>query len=521
MPCLILREEVKMAKRKLTMRKIKEILRLKWELGLTDRQVASSLKVAHSTVREYVKRAERAGLSWPLPAELGETELRSQLFPKQDPSKNQRPLPDWQQVEQELQRPGVTRMLLWQEYLEAHPNGYGYSQFCELYRQWAKTQDKPALRVPKKAGAEVQLDYSGQKMGVIDPHTGEVREAEIFVAVLGASGLIYAEAHGNQSLPNWIQAHVRMFEFFGGAPKLLRPDNLKAGVSHPSYYEPDLNPTYHELAEHYGTVVVPTRVRKPKDKALVENAVLQAERWIVAPLRDQRFFSLAELNQAIRQRLHWINERPRSDHGCSRRALFEANEKQHLLPLPAHPFVYLEIKQAKVHIDYHVTFKKHHYSVPHTYTRQKVLIRASEHLVEVYADENQRIACHPRADGFGYSTEQSHMPAHHRWYLEWSPERFCRWAQRIGPHTEALIAAKLASRHHPEQVYRSCLGILGLSKEHSAAELEAAASLALETGALSYRAVKNLLQTAKNSPATERGDQPLSHEHVRGEAYYS
>jgi len=268
-----------MAKRKLTMRKIKEILRLKWELGLTDRQVGRSLKIAHSTVREYVKRAERAGLSWPLPAEMGETELRSKLFPKKDQANIKRPQPDWQQVEQELQRPGVTRMLLWQEYLEAHPNGYGYSQFCELYRQWAKTQDKPVLRVPKKAGEEVQIDYSGQKPGVIDPHTGEVREAEIFVAVLGASGLIYAEAHWSQSLPNWIQAHVRMFDFLGGVPKLLRPDNLKAGVSHPGYYEPDINPTYHEMAEHYGTAVIPTRVRKPKDKALVENAVLQVERW--------------------------------------------------------------------------------------------------------------------------------------------------------------------------------------------------------------------------------------------------
>lgn len=268
-----------MAKRKLTMRKIKEILRLKWDLGLTDRQVGRSLKIAHSTVREYVKRAERAGLCWPLPAETGERELRSKLFPKKDQAKNKRPQADWQQVVQELQRPGVTRMLLWQEYLEAHPNGYGYSQFCELYRQWAKTQDKPVLRVPKKAGAEIQIDYSGQKPGVTDPHTGKLRKAEIFVAVLGASGLIYAEAHWSQSLPNWIQAHVRMFDFFGGVPKLLRPDNLKAGVSHPGYYEPDINPTYHEMAEHYGTVVIPTRVRKPKDKALVENAVLQVERW--------------------------------------------------------------------------------------------------------------------------------------------------------------------------------------------------------------------------------------------------
>jgi transposase len=452
---------------------------------------------------------------------MGETQLRSKLFPKKDKAKNKRPQPDWQQAEQELQRPGVTRMLLWQEYLEGHPDGYGYSQFCELYRQWAKTQDKPVLRVPKKAGAEVQIDYSGQKPGVTDPHTGKLRKAEIFVAVLGASGLIYAEAHWSQSLPNWIQAHVRMFDFFGGVPKLLRPDNLKAGVSHPGYYEPDINPTYHEMAEHYGTVVIPTRVRKPKDKALVENAVLQVERWILAVLRDRRFFSLHELNQAIRQRLQWLNDRQRSDHGRSRRAMFEELEKQHLKALPERPFVYLEIKQAKVHIDYHVTFKKHHYSVPHYHTRQKVLIRASEHLVEVYSSENKRIACHARVDGFGYSTEKTHMPANHRWYLEWSPERFCRWAQQLGPHTEALITAKLQSRKHPEQVYRSCLGILGLDKNHPTADLEAACQLALEAGALSYRAVKNLLLTRKNTLETGAQDQSVTHEHVRGESYYS
>jgi len=509
-----------MAKRKLTMRKIKEILRLKWELGLSDRQVGCSLKIAHSTVREYVKRAERAGLGWPLPPELGEAELRAKLFPKKDQVESKRSQPDWQQIAKELHRPGVTRMLLWQEYLEAYPNGYGYSQFCELYRQWAKTQDKPVLRIPKKAGEEAQIDYAGQKVNVIDLHTGQVREAEVFVAVLVASGLIYAEAHWSQSLPNWIQAHVRMFQYFGGVPKLLRPDNLKAGVSHPGYYEPDINPTYHELAEHYGTVVIPARVGKPKDKPLVENAVLQVERWILAVLRDQRFFSLHELNQAIYKRLQWLNDRQRSDYGCSRRELFETNEKSHLLQLPERPFVYLEIKQAKVHLDYHIVFKKHYYSVPHVYVRQKVLVRASEHLVEIYSSEDQRIACHVRADGFGYSTEKTHMPANHRWYMGWSPERFSCWAQRIGPHTEALIAAKLESRQHPEQAYRSCLGILKLADDDSAGDLEAACQLALESDALSYRAVKNLM-AAKNGRKTEPQDTPIVHEHVRGETYFT
>ena len=510
-----------MAKRELTMRKIKEILRLKKELGLSDRQVGRSLKISHSTVREYLKRAEQAGVNWPLPDEMGEEELRRKLFPQKDAAKNKHTQPDWQQVEKELHRPGVTRMLLWQEYIEAYPKGYGYSQFCELYRQWNKKQDKPVMRLPKKAGEEVQVDYSGQTLAVINPQTGERQKVEIFVGVLGASGLIYAEAHWSQSLPNWVQAHVRMFNFFGGVPKIVRPDNLKAGVSHPSYYDPDINPTYHEMAEHYDTVVIPARVRKPRDKALGENAVQQVERWILAVLRDRRFFSLHEINQAIRERLKWLNERQRSEHNQSRRKMFVEIEQQSLQPLPAHPFTYIEIKHVKVHIDYHVTFKKHHYSVPYEYTRQTVLIRASEHLVEIYTSGNRRIACHRRMDHFGYSTDKEHMPPNHRFYLEWSPERFCHWAQQIGPQTETLIAAVLETRKHPEQAYRACLGILGLAKERDSAELETACQLALEAGAYSYRAVKNLLLTQKDLLSTETQDQSAIHEHVRGGSYYS
>ena len=406
-----------MAHRKLTMRKTKEILRLKWSLRLSDRQVGASLKIAHSTVGEYIKRAERAGLDWPQVEKMEAAELRGKLFPPKKPDLEQRPQPDWQQIEEELQGKGVTRMLLWQEYIAEHADGYGYSQFCERYRRWVKAQEKPALRIPKKAGEEVQVDYAGMTMEIIDPKNGEIHTVQIFVGVLGASGLIYAEAHNSQSLPNWIRAHVRMFDFFGGAPKIVRPDNLKAGVSKPNYYEPDLNPTYHEMAVHYGVAVIPTRVAKPKDKGLVENAVLQVERWVLAPLRKQRFFSLHDLNQALRERLAWLNGRKRTDKGLSRRTLFEKQEKAALQPLPAYPFDYLEVKQAKVHIDYHITFKKHHYSVPHSYTRQPVLIRASERLVEIY-HQNQRIACHVRCDRPGYSTEKTHLPANHRWYLE-------------------------------------------------------------------------------------------------------
>lgn len=400
-------------KRKLTVRKIKEVLRLKWSLGLSARQVGASLRIAHSTVGEYIKRAEQAGLDWDQIQAMDEADLKQKLFPPKQPDPKQRPEPDWVQVEKDLQCKGVTRMLLWQEYLTAHPDGYGYSQFCERYRQWQKGQQKVTLRIPKKAGEEAQVDYAGLTMTVTDPQDGEERKVQIFVGVLGASGLIYAEAHPNQSLPHWTRAHVRMFQYFGGTPRIVRPDNLKSGVTKPNFYDPDLNPTYHELAVHYGVAVIPTRVAKPTDKGLGENAVQQVERWIIAPLRNQRFFSLHDLNQAIRQQLTWLNDRPLTNQSLSRRELFESQEKAALQPLPEYAFEYLEIKTAKVHPDYHVTFHNHQYSVLHTYARRKVLIRATERLVEIFLPGTEdRIAYHVRCDRPGYSTVAEHTPAH-------------------------------------------------------------------------------------------------------------
>ncbi len=509
-----------MAQRKLTMRKSKEILRLKWNLGLSDRQVAASLRIAHSTVAAYVRRAERAGLDWVQVEEMGETELKRKLFPPKKAKKKKRPLPDWEEVDQEMRRPGVTRKLLWKEYLAEHPGGYGYSQFCELYRRWAKTQDKPVMRVPKKVGEEIQVDYAGHTVSITDPKTGEQREAQIFVGVLGASGLIYAEAHWSQRLANWTRAHVRMFAYFGGVPKLVIPDNLKSGVTKANFYDPDLNPTYHEMAIHYGVAVLPTRVSKPMDKGLVENAVLQAERWILAALRNRTFFSLHELNQAIRERRHWLNHRQRSDCEYSRQELFLKLEKQALQPLPERPFEYIEVKRAKVHIDYHVTFQKHHYSVPHAYIQHTVLVRATEYLVSIY-HENKRIAHHVRVDGFGYSTQEDRLPPNHRWQLEWSPERFRQWGQQIGPHTENMIAQVLLSRQHPQQAYRACLGILNFAKKYSPEELERACQQAAEAGVYSYKAVKRLLAAKTDMLKAGLQHQAISHEHVRGNFYYT
>jgi len=513
-----------MAQRRLTMRKIKEVLRLKWGLGLSARQVGASLKISHSTVGEYVKQAEQAGLDWAQVEDMSEAALDERLFPPKKVNR-ERAEPDWSQIDIELNQKGVTRMLLWQEYLEEYPDGYSYSQFCERYRQWQKTAEKTSMRKPKKVGEEVEVDYAGRTVAVTDPVTGELHEMQIFVGVLGASGYIYCEAHRSQNLSNWVRAHVRMFEYFGGSPKIIRPDNLKAGVKKPCFYEPDINPTYHELAQHYHLAVIPARVAKPTDKGLVENAVQQVERWVLAPMRKQRFFSLHDLNQNLQKRLKWLNERPLTHQTHSRRSLFETTEKEALQPLPPYPFEFLEVKRVKVNIDYHVTFKNHQYSVPHTYAHQAVEIRASERLVEIFpmgrkAPED-RIACHVRCDHKpGYSTQASHMPDNHRWKLEWSPERFASWARKTGPQTEAFIQKLLASRRHPEQSYRACLGVLNLAKKHYPNTLEAACQLALEHDLISYRAVKNLLTTKMDMLESGEKADSLSHEHIRGQGYY-
>jgi transposase len=468
-----------MAQERLTMRKIREVLRLKWECSLSNRAIARSCSISHSTVGEYVRRAEEAGLSWPLPEDLDEDRLFDLLFPKPpDPESRVTPCPDWSWVHAELRKKSVTLRLLWVEYREDHPTGYGYSQFCALYRKWAKRLN-PSMRLTHKAGEKVFVDYAGQTVPVVDPDTGEVRQAQIFIGVLGASNYTYVEAHWSQDLPNWTSAHVHMFAFFGGVTEIVVPDNLKAGVKHPCRYEPDLNPTYQDLAQHYGVAVIPARVQKPKDKAKAEVGVQVVERWILARLRNRTFFSLADLNQA------------------------------------------------SVNIDYHVEFEKHYYSVPYTLIHEEVDIRATQSTVEILF-KNERVASHPRVNSPGrHSTLAEHMPTAHQKYLEWTPERLVRWAQSIGPHTAQLVQALLDSRKHPQQAYRSCLGLLRLAKRYGEERLEAACRRALPASIISYKGVKNILDAKLDQVEVDQVEPeepptvvPDSHENVRGQSYY-
>jgi len=511
-----------MAQERLTMRKIREVLRLKWECGLSNRAIARSCSISHSTVAEYLRRTQDAELSWPLPEDLDEDRLFELLFPKStDSSAGIIPCPDWSWVHAELRKKSVTLRLLWVEYREDHPDGYGYSQFCALYRRWVKRLD-PSMRQDHKAGEKVFIDYAGQTVPVIDPQTGEIRQAEIFIGVLGASNYSYVEAHWSQELPNWISAHVRMLDFFGGAPEILVPDNLKAGVKNPCLYEPDLNPTYQDLAEHYGIAVIPTRVRKPKDKAKVEVGVQVVERWVLARLRNRTFFSLADLNQALRALLAELNRRPMEHLEHSRRELFEMLDQPALRPLPALPYEFAIWKKARVNIDYHIAFEKHYYSVPHTLIHEEVFVRATQATIEVFY-KNRRVASHPRASAPGrHSTISAHMPPAHQKYLEWTPERIVHWAETIGPQTAQLVQALIESRTHPQQAYRSCLGLLRLAKRYGEERLEAACRRALPAGIHSYQGVKNILAAKLDLVEPEEPSTmiPATHENIRGQSYY-
>ncbi|MGB9868288.1 MAG: IS21 family transposase [Bacillota bacterium] len=503
------------------MRKVKEILRLRWGLGLGVRQIARSCSVSHSTVSEVLARAETAGLSWPLPEDLDEATLEAKLYPAPSQTKNGKPLPDMEYIHKELRRKGVTLQLLWEEYKQAHPDGYQRSQFCQLYRDWAKTIDM-SMRQIHIAGEKMFVDYAGQKVPVIELSTGEVREASVFIAVLGASNYTYAEPTWDQTLEAWISAHVRAFEFFGGVPRVIVPDNLKSGVKQPDYYEPDINLTYQEMAVHYNAVVLPARVRKPKDKAKVEEAVQNSERRILARLRNRTFFGLAELREAIQEALEDLNNRPFQKMDGCRRSLFLSLDKPALQPLPGTRYEFALWKKARANVDYHVEVDHNYYSVPYQLARQEVEVRLTASTVEVLF-KGKRMASHRRLYGKGqYSTLKDHMPDSHRRYLEWSPSRIVRWAESIGPNTAKVAETILAQKPHPEQGFRSCLGMFRLAKEYGNDRVEAACGRAVALGAYSYRSVQSILKRNLDQAKAEAPVEVVTveHENVRGAGYY-
>lgn len=502
------------------MRKIREALRLAAS-GLSNRKIAASIGVGPTAAGDYVRRARRAGLSWPLPADLSDAALEQVLFPAATAQATTRPQPDGQTIHGELRKRSVTLMLLWEEYRAVNPGGYGYSQFCERYRQW-RGRLSPVMRQTHIAGEKMFVDYAGQTIEFMDGLTGEVHAVQLFVACLGASSYTYAEATMTQSLADWTGSHVRAFNFFGGVTAQVVCDNLKSGITKACFHEPAVNRTYADLASHYDTAVVPARPYKPRDKAKVEVAVQIAERWILAALRNRQFFSLAELNAAIRTLVDKLNNRVTRHLGSSRRSLFEEFDRPALNVLPAEPYTYSAWKECRVGFDYHVEVEKHYYSVPHTLLREKVWARLTSRTVEVFHGA-KRVAVHVRSSSNRrHTTVREHMPSAHRRYADWTPERLKRQAGEIGSSTSALVEIILRERTHPEQGFRSCIGIVRLAKPHGADRLEAACARALDIGARSYTSVnsiiKNNLDRKRPAPAT---DEPaITHANIRGSNYF-
>jgi transposase len=512
-----------MPAKRLSMRKIKEVLRLKWANQCSNRQIARICSISRPTVAEYVLRAQMAQLGWPLPSDLDDEQLELRLFPATPKLvASERGIPDWSSVYQDMKRKHVTLFLLWQEYRAGHPQGYQYSWFCQHYRDWLGKRD-PVMRQHHRAGEKLFVDYAGQTIGVVDKSTGEIRDAQIFVATLGASNYTYVEATWTQALPDWIASHQRAFQFISGVPEVVVPDNLRAGVSKAHRYEPDINPTYQDMASYYGVAVVPARVRRPKDKAKVEVAVQVVERWILAALRQHTFFSLCELNHCIGKLLAELNERPFQKLPGCRKSVFESLDKPALKPLPTRPYQYAEWKKVRVHIDYHVLLDGHYYSVPYALIKQQLDARLTNHTMECF-HKGQRVASHPRSRiKGGYTTVSEHMPTSHRQYGDWSPQRLIDWAQKMGPATANVVTHILSARHHPQQGYRACLGILRLGKAYGEARLEAACQRAGQLGTYRYKSIESILKHRLENqplPAQQELSLPQDHDNIRGADYY-
>jgi len=511
-----------MSGERLSMRKIREVLRLRLDQGLPQRAVAQSLGLSQGAVHGYVARARRAGLSWPLPEGLDDSRLDALLYPPPPAvATDQRPVPDWAEVHRELRRPNMTLALLWEEYWggPGARDGFGYSWFCDLYRAWVGRL-KPTLRQVHTAGERVFVDFAGHTMEVIDGATGEIQRVEVFVAVLGASSYVFAQATWTQSLPDWIAAHVNMLASIGGVPRQIVSDNLRAGITRACFYEPLVNRTYADMASHYGTAVIPARPYKPRDKAKVEVGVQVVQRWILARLRNRRFFSLAELNQAIRGLVDDLNVRPMRGWGTTRRALYEQLDRPALRELPPTPYEYATWKRCRVDLDYHVEIDKHFYSVPFRLLREEVEARITAKTVEIF-HRGKLVAAHLRSlRPHRPTTLAEHMPSSHRRYREWTHERILREAASIGDDTMALAEIILRSRPHPEQGFRSCIGILRLAERYDAERLDAACARALALGTRSYSSVATILKNAQDKKAADPEQPSLFHENIRGSGYY-
>jgi transposase len=515
---------------RIAMRRVREMLRLRLDAGLAAREVARRTGVAPSTLREMFQRFRRSGLSWPLPLELSDPDLETRLYGPAGTKQGhrRRAEPDWAAVNRELKRKHVSLQILWDEYIEINPDGYRYSRFCELYATWE--QRLPVtMRQTHLGGDKLFVDYAGDSVPVVvDRHSGRIQAAHIFVAVMGGSSLSFAHASWTETLPDWIDAHVQAFTYFGGAARLLVPDNPKVAVIKACLYEPQINRTYSDMAAHYGTAPLPARPYRPRDKPKVEAAVRIVERWLLGRLRHRRFYSLADVNTAIAELLTDLNDhRVLRYIGRTRRQLFDEIDAPLLKHLPPEPYLFAEWCVRKVGLDYHVEVAGHFYSVPYRHARTTVEARITRRTVEVFL-AGERIAAHMRSSGNGkHTTVEEHMPSSHRRYKDWTLDRILREALQIGPSTAMLCQVILEHRPHPEQGFRSCMGIVRLAKSFSARRVEAACERGLHVGAKSYGSIKSILdnrldgQPVRRVGAIEEDEVPaVLHPNIRGSDYY-
>ncbi len=512
-----------MARKRLPMRKVKEILRLKLDQRLSHRQVARALGVSAGEVGKISKMAEKVGLEWANVACLDEAELDKRLYGREHGAASTRQLPDYSAVHAEYQKKGLTLALLHVEYLESNPGGLQYTQFCEHYRRWLKAR-KLSMHQVHRAGEKLFTDFSGKKPTIVDPITGEVTEVELFVAVMGASSYTFSRACQTQKVADWIDCHVLAFEFIGGLPEMVIPDQLRSAVSVPCRYEPVIQRNYEEMAAHYNVAVLPARPKKPKDKALVEVGVQIVQRWICARMRREIHHTLASLNDRVSELLVDLNHRVMRKYGASRRERFEQIDLPALRALPVERYQHAEWKKAKVNIDYHIELHRHFYSVPYRWRGEVSEVRFTTRTIEVYIN-GTRVTSHVRSyvEG-GYTTVAEHMPKAHQAHLKWSPSRLIDWAEKeAGPTTAELVQAILESKLHPEQGYRTCLGIMRLCKIYGRVRLEAASARALTVGAYALGYLDSILKKGLDrEPLAGRGQQklPLIHENIRGKDYY-
>jgi len=507
------------------MRMIREILRLHYTCGFGKKKISRSLGCSRQSVSNYIKRAREAGLTWPLPTELDdEDRLEKFLYPKGAeiigvgrPVSN-KPQPDCNYIHQELKKKGVTLNLLWEEYKSDHPDGYQLSHFRGIYRQWRKTVNL-SMRQNHKAGEKAFSDFAGGTLNITNEMTGEVTAAHMFVCALGASSYTYARLFWSEDSEAWCTGHALAFAFFQGCPEIIVPDNPKPVTTKACPYEPDINPSFNQMANHFAVAVIPARVRKPKDKATVESAVGVATRWILAVLRKRTFFSLPEANKAVAELLEKLNDKPfKKLPGC-RRSRYEEIDKPALRPLPVHQYEYMHVKYASVHFaDYHVDYEGNWYSAPYQYRGRRIEVRASLNTIEIFL-KGKRIASHPRSFNKGNRfTVPEHRPKSHREYGAWPPERMIRWAATIGPEAKCLIEQILQKQQHPELGYRSCLGILRLSKLYGNERLNAACARALAINAYSFKSVNSILKSGLDKCSLPEKPRQLTlvHENIRG-----